>query len=310
MASSHFQHVKYKSIHGKEDGIHVLILAGVHGDEYEPMAAAMQLAETIPGLIKKGTVTIVPIVNMSAFKKGSRVGEDSLDLARTCPGKKDGSVTEVIASEVSDLISRADRLIDLHTGGSLFEILPFCGYVLHSSEEVLYEQRVMAEAFNMPTVWGTSSRLDGRTLSVARDLNIPAIYAEFGGGGSFNKKAVEEYVQGCLNVLNLLGVIVGSEKPNQCTYLVEDNREESGHLQTMFPAPTDGFFEAKVYLGDFIEKGQVIGTIKGVFGECISTVRSDQDGRIFMLRAIPSVQKGNALGGILPILRPGKVEIS
>jgi predicted deacylase len=71
-----------------------------------------------------GRVTLVPAVNEPAFLRGARTAEDGLDLARTCPGRPDGSVTERIAYELSRLILAADLYIDLHSGGVALEILP------------------------------------------------------------------------------------------------------------------------------------------------------------------------------------------
>ncbi|HAH45285.1 MAG TPA: succinylglutamate desuccinylase, partial [Planctomycetaceae bacterium] len=53
-------------------------------------------------------------------------------------------------------------------------------YTLHSNPEILDMQRRMALALNLPVVWGTSAHLNGRSLSAARDLGVPAIYAEWG----------------------------------------------------------------------------------------------------------------------------------
>ena len=44
--------------------------------------------------------------------------DDQLDLARTCPGRSDGSVTEQTAWALSESIRSADFYIDLHTGGT------------------------------------------------------------------------------------------------------------------------------------------------------------------------------------------------
>lgn len=305
-----FENIQYKSIQGHHDGPHLLILAGVHGDEYEPIAAAIRLINIVPEVLTYGRVTIVPVVNIPAFRRASRIGEDGLDLARICPGNKKGTTSEIIAAEVSELISMSDYLIDLHGGGNAYEIAPLSGYMLHPSEEVLDKQYQMACAFNLQTIWGTSSKLEGRTLSVARDYNIPAIYTEYGGGGGFKKEIVKEYVQGCLNIIHTLDMSEVTLPTNRCTYIVEDYREESGHLQIMLPAPSDGFFEPEVTLGDFVKKGQQIGTITDTFSQSITPVRADQDGMIFLLRAIPSVKEGDALGGILPVTQPGKVTIS
>src|SRR5690606_15795215 len=112
----------------------------------------------------------------------ARTGPDGLDLARSCPGKEQGSLTEQVAREISTLIESVDYLIDMHTGGRMYEIYPLSGYMLHPDTEVLASQRTMARAFGLPIQWGTSPYLDGRTLSVARDAGVPAIYTEYGGG--------------------------------------------------------------------------------------------------------------------------------
>ncbi|MEX2235733.1 MAG: succinylglutamate desuccinylase/aspartoacylase family protein, partial [Cyclobacteriaceae bacterium] len=208
-----------------------------------------------------------------------------------------------------ELIAVADYLIDLHGGGTVYEIDPLSGYVLHKAADVLEKQRKMARAFNLKTIWGTSDKLNGRTLSVARDYNVPAIYTEFGGGGGFKKGIVKEYIQGCLNVIKMLGMSGGSMAPDRCEYEVEDHRDESGHLQRMLPASCDGFFEAEVSLGEFVKKEQVIGTISNPFIQKSIPVYADADGMVFLLRAVPSVLKGDALGGIIPAKKSGRVTI-
>lgn len=309
MTDFNFQHIQHTTLQAKAEGSHLLILAGVHGDEYEPIAAASTLIHTVPDILKRGKVTVVPIVNLSAFRRAARTGEDGLDLARTCPGNKKGSISERVAAEVSELIEVADYLIDLHTGGTVYDIDPLCGYVLHKSADVLEKQREMARAFNLKTIWGTSDKLNGRTLSVARDHNVPAIYTEFGGGGGFNKSIAKEYVQGCLNVMRILGMSEGSVASARWEYEVEDYRDESGHLQRMLPASCDGFFEAEVSLGEFVKKHQRIGSISNPVNGNREPVHADVDGMVFLLRALPSVLKGDALGGIMPVNKSGKVTI-
>lgn len=305
-----FHHLKVKTFRAKKEGPHLLILAGVHGNEYEPVATAIKLLDIVPDVLSRGMVSIVPVVNEPAFKNASRYGEDGLDLARTCPGNIKGTTTEIIAAEVSELIAGADYLIDLHTGGDRCEIAPFAGYTLHPSEEVLHKQFQMARAFRLKTIWGTTPNLDGRTLSVARDHNIPAIYAEYGGGGGFRKEIVQEYVQGCLNVLIDLGLSEGTIPSDSIEYIVKDYREESGNLRLLLPAPADGFFESKVNLCDVVEKGVMMGTITDPFGQYVEPIRADQDGMVFLLRTIPSVREGDSLGGIWPITKPGEVVVS
>src|SRR5688572_6264853 len=185
-------------ITGDTPGPHLLITGGVHGDEFEPMAAIRQLLTEIRPAELRGRVTLVPVVNEPAFALGQRVADDGLDLARTCPGRADGSVTEQIAFALSTLIRAADLYIDLHTGGTRLMVWPLVGYVLHRDERVLNAQRRMARAFGLPLIWGTDPTLPGRSLSVARDANAPAIYTEYLGGGRLDPQGTQAYVTGCL----------------------------------------------------------------------------------------------------------------
>ena len=70
-----------------EPGPHLLITGGVHGDEFEPMAAIRRLIGPLRAGRIRGRVTLVPVVNEPAFRRGQRTAEDGLDLARTLPGR-------------------------------------------------------------------------------------------------------------------------------------------------------------------------------------------------------------------------------
>lgn len=284
----------------------LLITAGVHGDEFEPMAAVRRLAGLWQEQPLRGRVTLVPCVNQAAFRRGSRTADDQLDLARICPGRDDGSVTERMAAALARMIRDADYYVDLHTAGALYQILPLAGYTLHAEASVLEVQRRMAFAFELPTVWGTSARNEGRSLSVARDARVPAIYVEC-GGGSYQPQAVERIVSGCQCVARLLGVVDGAVVPRMPEYWVEDDRDESGHLQAQVCAPCDGFFMPGVSLGQVVAVGGVLGAVVDVLGEVERNVVANRAGRVLFLRTFNSVAVGDPLAAILPITAPGHV---
>jgi predicted deacylase len=215
------------------------------------------------------------------------------------PGRSDGSVTEQIAAALAPLIRQADYLIDLHAGGRLFRILPLAGYMLHADAAVLDAQRAMARAFNLPIIWATTPRLDGRTLSVARDAGVPAIYVEAGGGGGFDTGAVDLCVTGCLNVAGALGLI--EREPPTCAveHVVEDTREGSGHLQVQHPAPVSGWYEPLARLGDRVAAGEPLGRIADEWGERLADVPASEAGLVLFQRAVPGVAQGESVGGVL-----------
>lgn len=289
---------------GNRPGPHLLITAGVHGDEYEPMEAARRVYKEVKLLQHKlkGKLTIVPVVNQAAFELCSRMGHDQLDLARVCPGDKSGIETERIAHAVSELIQKADYYIDMHGGGRLHNIYPFAGYMLHPKENILQSQRQLAKSFMLPIVWGTEPGLQGRTLSVARDANIPAIYTEIGGAGIYDETMTILAFDGCMNVLKHLEMIPGNPKITKIRYHVEDHRSSSGHLQKMLPSPCDGFYLPTVTFGQHVEVGDIIGYVQDDLGENSTAITADQSGIVFILRSPPAVKKGDALGAILPAI--------
>ena len=285
----------------------MLITGGVHGDEFEPMAAIRNLHALLVNTRINGTITLVPVVNEAAFRRGSRVADDGLDLARTCPGKADGSVTEQTAFALSRLINESDFYIDLHTGGTRLQVLPLTGYTLHPDPEVLDWQRKMAAAFGLPIVWGTDYRLNGRSLSVARDALVPAIYAEYLGGGGCDPAGVTAYVNGCLNVLQAVGVLaessVSRETPRSAPLIVEDDRPNAGHMQINHPSPIEGFFEPAVQLGQTVAEGQPLGTVYDTTGGDARVIPAAHAGIVLVLHSFPRVDAGECLGVILETQR-------
>lgn len=297
--------IKAVSIKGAARGPHLLITGGVHGDEFEPMAAIRQLRRSVSPDKLKGTLTLVPVVNEAAMRRMARTADDGLDLARTCPGKVDGSITERTAAELSRLIGAADYYIDLHTGGNIYDIMPLSGYVLHSDATVLDAQRRMAEAFNMELIWGTSPNLQGRSLSVARDANVPAIYAEWRGEGRLRPDGVRAYHEGCLNVMAMLGMIDRTQPASARKYWVEDPTDQSGHLQVQNPSPCDGCFEPCIAIGDRVKAGDIIGTVSDMLGDDVADARATDDGVVILLRTFAYVNRNDALAAIVDVDRLG-----
>ena len=294
--------VKSYHIDSGKAGPKFLLTAGVHGDEYEPILTAIDLISSLPGCLVNGCVTIIPVSNESAYANGSRFGEDGLDMARICPGSPNGTITEIAASYISALIMEADYFIDMHTGGLSYEIYPLAGYMLHPSPEVFKKQQEMAIAFNLPLVWGTDSRPEGRTLSVARDAEVPAIYVEYGGGTGTRSNVVQMYKSGVMNVLRYLNMLKDPIIQTECDkYWIEDHRQDSGYLQGKMPSPVDGIFVANVKIGDMIKAGEVFGkVIESISGKQVD-LYADIDGLVFLLRTIVKVKPGDALGGIMQI---------
>ncbi len=289
-------------IDAPEEGPHLLITGGVHGDEFEPMAASRRLIKLLDSgdvRLLRGALTVVPVVSEAAFLHGARAAEDELDLARICPGDEDGTTTERTGAALSKLIVEAEYYIDLHTGGTIMAVVPMAGYGLHTDPQILEQQRRMAQAFNLPFIWGTWPGHDGRSLSVARDAGVPAIYTEYGGAAVCVAYAVEAYVDGCLNVMGMLGMIERTQPLSRIEHVVEDDRPDSGHMQVCYPSPMTGFFEPAVDLGDSIKTGDLFGTVSDVLGRDVRKVLAEENGIVLALRTFTRVLEGDSLGVIV-----------
>ncbi len=282
----------------------MLIIGGVHGDEFEPMAAVRRVMELVEPSGLSGRLTLVPVVNEAAFGRKHRFAGDGLDLARTCPGRPDGSITERTAYAICQKIVAVDFLIDLHTGGTTLAVWPFAGYSLHPNQKVMAVQRRMGRAFNLPLIWSTASRHKGRTLSVARDHDIPAIYAEYHGGARCDPAGVDAYTDGCLNVLAELDMIQRPPWQDRVRHVVEDERENSAFLQIQNPTPMAGYFEPAVVLGQRIGVGEPIGAVCDVLGKRAVTIKSKQSGIVVVLKTFSRVDKDDSVAVIVEVDRP------
>lgn len=287
-----------QTIRGKGEGPRLLIVAGVHGDEWEPMVAVRRLAGTLQPDEVRGIVTLVPVLNVPAYRAGRRVGPDGLDLARTFPGRPDGSPTQQIAYEFTSLLDRADYLIDLHTGGLQLSVWPLAGYLIHPDAEILQQQRRMARAFGLDAVWGNDPTLEGRTLSAARDRSVPAIYVEYLGSVPFNVVAVEALIGGCRRVMAELGMIDFPGTHPKPRFAAEDTG--SGHLQANCPAPADGLFEPYVNAGDSVKQGELIGYLTPDASAKRGPILAEKSGHVVAIRMFPRIAAGEAMVVIAP----------
>jgi predicted deacylase len=277
----------------------LVVTAGVHGDEFEGMAALQQIFEGLNADQVRGTFVAVPIANPPAFEAGLRVNpDDRQDLARVFPGSPAGTVTEQLAYTLTHrFIRHTDLYCDLHSAGQFYAMPPLAGYQLRP-EPLATVQREAARAFGLPLVWGTPA-LPGRSLSAAGEWGVPAIYAEITGEGRCRSADVAHYVHGLRQLLAYLGMTGEPVAPHTPTWIVEDDRPQAGFLQVQNQAPVGGFFEPAVSVWEHVESGQCLGTIRDSLGTVRHTLRSAHAGRVVFLRTFPRVLAGDPLCTVL-----------
>ena len=136
-------------------------------------------------------------------------------------------------------------------------------------------------------------------MSVARDARVPAIYAEYHGGGLYDSAGVEASVAGCLRVLATVGVLDDAPPAEGEPRVFEDSSPGSGNMQANHPAPCDGFFEPTVALGERVAAGDPLGSITDLLGRRVELVRASYAGIVIVLHTFARVDAGTGVAVVL-----------
>ncbi len=289
--------IDYVDVRGARPGPHLTVIAGIHGTEYTSIAAAREFARSVDGERLSGRVTVVPVVNVTAFwaRAPFVVPEDGRNLNRSFPGDADGSAAEILADAVNrHFIRGSDALLDLHAGDLPEALEPFA---LYDESPVQDGARELALAYGLGHVvrQSRSARtVGGSTSATAADLGIPSITAEAGQCGILDRPSVHRHLRGLRNVCRSLGLV---DEPVEA-----------------FPAPAEhdgwlwlrsdraGWWQPAVAVGAPVTAGQVLGTVGDLVGDQVGdrtdTVTAPADGVPLFITSSPAVQQDGLLLGL------------
>lgn len=274
---------------GARPGKTLVTFAAVHGDELEGVQAIQDVFRQLNPEEMSGRFIAVPVANLPAFRSVQRTSPiDLLNLARTFPGRKDGSVSERIAYYLGELIiPQADLFIDLHS--AVTSLMPtMAGYDASGTEAA----RISLEAAlrtGMPVIWGHPDVGPGRTLHSAMQRGIPWLYVESPSGRCVSRVELPFYVRTLLNLLGYLEVI-DREPPASVPKL---HLYGSGDVDRTQSVNVSGFFVQRVKLLDQVKAGDLVGEVRDLFGEVLEDVRTLSAGIVAVLRSDPLVNPGD-----------------
>lgn len=283
--------------HGRSSGPVLSFIAGIHGSEYSPILSMQELPKLLDPTEMSGTVIIVHIANMPAFK-GRTIyfgPDDQKNLNRSFPGSPDGTITERIAHTLTEhVISQSDYLIDIHSGDGNESLRPsYAAYYGNGgSEEVNEESRRLAVAFGFETVvlmGGTYESIEDGIYTSAQAVarGIPAMDVESGELGLVDSRFIDPITKGALNVLRELDMIPGDPELPQNPFFVEDrSRVYSEHNGIWHADPL-------VRTGDYVTAGTRLGVITDYFGNELETIRAPASGVLIILFGTPPVNDGD-----------------
>lgn len=238
----------------------VLVVGGNHGDEYEGQITVARLCRELPVEAVSGQLILLPTANWPAAMAGRRVSPlDQGNLNRSFPGDADGGPTAAIAHYIeTELVSRANVVVDLHSGGSSLNYIPSALVRAYGDPARRAEALRLLDVFGAPIGYVVSEpQGEDRTLMGAADRRgVLCLGSELGGGGMLTVTSARVAYQGVCRVLTHLGV-ARMEAPSPESV----RRLEVGGEDYYVYAPEDGVFEPCVDLGDEVVAGQDAGRI-------------------------------------------------
>jgi predicted deacylase len=256
---------------GSQDGPKLMITAGIHGDELNGVLAAQQIIRDLVGKTLKGSVTIVPTVNLSGLLNHSRdfvssdPGSCPANLNRLFPGDAHGLAAERFVASLWDRLLKlnATFAVDLHTQtrGAVYPLYVFADYRI---EQCLEMARLMQPdcVLNDPgdpgileTVWNRSG--------------IPSITVEVGMGKFTQPEMIQRAVGGVLNMLSYYEMLEVEGKDPLGTSQLPSMDWIEGNNVVSIRADIGGFVLPQIELLQSVEQDDLLAIQYDAFGnEC------------------------------------------
>lgn len=293
----HHSALVVKVIHGRRPGPRLFISSTIHGDELNGIEVIRRVLSS--PFIKhiKGTLVIVPIVNVFGLLIQSRYLLDRRDLNRSFPGSENGSAAAQLAHMfLKEIVKKCSHGIDLHTGSDNRINLPQIRCDFKSKETV-----EMALAFGAPVILKSSLR-EGSLREASEALGIPTLIFEGGEALRFNEDAIRIATSGIFRVMSMLDMI--SSKKITSSKIKSITSPASQWVR----APETGIFNSTCLLGKKVCKGDIIGNVADPLGASSMDVVAHLNGIVVGRTQLPVVYKGDALFNIAWVPDPTNAE--
>lgn len=194
------------------NGPTALLVGGNHGGEYEGPVTLLKLSRSLSSEQIQGRIIILPALNLPAVIAGERVSPlDGLDMNRSFPGRARGTITQVIAHYVHEVIlPLSDAVLDLHSGGYSLNLYPFISMHNLADKKQMATTRAAMEAFQAP-IGLIMEEFTGEGLLDYAVEKMGKIFlcAEIGGNGRLTPQTIAFAGVGTLNFLKHLNIING-----------------------------------------------------------------------------------------------------
>lgn len=271
-------------VNGRRPGPIVFVTSALHGDELNGVEIIKRLLRRKVLAALRGCLLAVPIVNIFGFINRSRYLPDRRDLNRSFPGRGEGSIAARVAHLVAtEIVSRADYGIDLHTGAVGRTNLPQIRADLRNPGVMR-----LADAFGAPVIIDAALR-EGSLRRFASENDIPVIVYEAGEALRFDELSIRAGVRGIVRVLRELEMLPEARAAAASIQPVRAN------TTSWIRAPSSGMFRSACRLGARVKQHQVLGLVTDPFGEKEIEIAASVSGLVIGRSTSPLTHEGDAL---------------
>jgi uncharacterized protein len=296
MGTGEFWYVPVIVAKGGKPGKRILLVAGVHGDELNPMRALQQVFADIDASTLSGSVVGI----LGASRPGvewvtrtwpmSNLGTVLINPNRTWPGEESGNTVERHCWLITNQLIKGnvDVGVDFHTGGTGID---FALFVFAYATDP--EARRMAELFPVDQIMADPG-LPGTLEYALVQAGIPALTVELGGPRGFDTEMIRIGVEGAEN---LLAHYKMTDRPVGQT--AKDRNVFRGNKLEDIPSVTGGFVELLVKLNDEVKRGQKVAIQRNSFGDVVHEYTAGVDGRVAIIGTDAIRERGVTIVTIL-----------
>lgn len=262
-------------VNGKLPGKTLYFSAGIHGGEYPGVAAIAKAAAALRPEQVSGAVIFLHCVNYSGMTQmtDAVVPEDGQNLNGNFPGDANGSLGQRIAAWLAgEMLPQADFVTDLHSGGAYEPLTPCLFYPVAAGDRVRQIAEGATKVVDIPyCIQSTSS--NGH-YSWAAKQGIPGMLLERGGNAECPPAQVEAYVRDIHNLLVYFGAIKEE-------LFARKTARQVFEKTTYLGAKESGFWYPAVQVEQRVQKGDLLGEMKDVFGNVREQYFAEHDGIVF-----------------------------
>lgn len=272
-------------IHGRHAGPCLLVTSAIHGDEINGIEIIRRLLGHKSLSRIKGTLILIPVVNVFGFVGQSRYLPDRRDLNRSFPGSSKGSMAARLSNLImTEILPHCSHVIDLHTGAIGRENLPQIRATLETGSDKLKE---LAMAFSAPVVLDALLR-EGTFRQAAHEIGISSLVYEAGEALRFDEVSIRAGVTGILNVMSHLDMIRKRTRKRTHSPIVAKG-------SSWVRASQSGVVRSLVALGARVSTGETLAYISDTFGGHEEELISPTSGIIIGRTKLPLVHEGEAI---------------